>query len=1767
LASKLANKSGAWKDLARAARYLSQILIPASLFYIIFSPAKPPAGQMAAFLIATVGYTVLAGYFPSIRFAYAALGASIGMVLYGTRVFELAYAWYSTVAAILAFVYLWVGRWLQKSRLESKVIHNYVLALNTTGLILIGLTLVSGYVTAFLGKTWEAVAALTMASIDLAICAFLFRKRRYTALASGLFIVPFTLGFARWFGDANIAQPIGWVAAAWTGLGLFYIGIGASSRKNEPHADWLYLWGHIFTIVALCMLPVDYLTKTFNWQNTPSLAAIGMAFIVHSLSFVLQDSDKHPSLAKLSKRISFGLGKPLFLWMPAFLLPLWIAVAWYGSNLQHLWLGPALAVLSLAYLAVGQQLYRRAKEYRLPWHIFAYVLCTVGILASIPHPTSLSLLKDAPIHYPLLTALLLTVASAGLLAYLYNRVIETTVAGLLFIWAFGLALQVFKIAADAQNFGYVLLGSLAYIPVGMYLNKFENSRRRFHPVPIFILGYALTVYAIINSIVVSVTPMFNPWFAAAVPLIATALYVFSTSYFKKESYSAGWAWISALTFAITFRQFLTLIQLPSQYDALAWACLATGYMVLERLLAQRREEKIRFWFEKFHFPIVSGAIALASISLALTANRTLAAFGGSRLQDYAPAILAQTVVLILAILSARLYQRNWTLYLAPILSFLPVTLFFIGYGKQLFGQPLATPQFALAWTGLGLVYFLAAIFTDRARVRYAHPLYLGGYALLSWSVLWSLADRSSLVWTLGFWILASVISTLLVHFNRHQTWDEFITLLFGRVINLWKTHTRNLFQWLAAWTFPIWCVLLLLEIHVSPTFAWLGLVVPPIAYLTLALRLQRVDSTYALPLHSAAQTYTAVALLITVPFTLQYLFGTHTLNDISTLLAFRVLQSLAVIFYAASAWNFKSRGFAHVSSWVSILAFTLTWPIYTVTFIPLTLVLPWLMWATVLLIIGFALDKIETRYAHGPYFAGYTLATFALIVSTSDRLTNIYALAITISIALVSYLVLHFGWHRSFEDFVDFFFKKADETTRAIAATLFLFFACYAVPVLLTQYLAHIKYALAWRGVSLALLAPLYIAAGLAVRKAHSRRIATVPTWALYSAGYALTAIGAMVSFGDERLAIYVLVLDAVVYAVSAYIFQQTFWLYLSNVLVPVIALLILHNSDHLQANWIAWIFTGLAVVYLVIGQLFDRKDRTRENVHPFAVPFYVPAFLLSAIALAVASSDRMLALQVYSIIVILYAVCGWLFHETLFIYPAAWLAAVPYYLAITLTPLETRWYGLAWLPLIILYIGLGRFVFHKRPLALLGRGVLVEWLTHPAIPFYLLAYALSVSMISLSYISPLSTTIAFGMATALYAASSYLFRKPSWLYASLFTAHMTLLAYFTIAPKGGGAHYLSIPFMPLAWIMALLGYGFTRWITVTGTDVARPNVFRASITKRLFTHSWSRPFFAFAVFDILFWQAIALYGYDTTIIVASGFALLLALFSLLWRERLLVYGMVGFGMLALGAWMKQSDFVITNAIAVYGGVGFGLYLLVLVLDWMSKRIKPLTVWIKPLTHCAIFLTADAAIINMALFFDNISAAAATLAFAGALYVTIAYRGHHYILGYLGMALLEVAWAMLLIMSDVSQPQWYAIPAGLYFMVVAYLEWHRDRKRYAVGIEILGLGVLLLTSLTQSLNGADGFPYFVLLMFESLLVVTWGVYQKRKIPFFSGLGASALNIIAQVIVLVNVYDINIWLVALGVGVVIMGIAVYVEFKREQLRARSRQLTEALERWE
>jgi len=1761
LAGRFWKSSDAGHGFARASRYLSQILIPASVFYLIFSRTDLPI--MSAFLLATVGYTILAWKFPAITFAYSALFASVGAILFGLHGMEIQPEWYALAGSTSAFAYIIIGQFLKRSNLDSKIIQNYTSALNTIGLVLIGMASIGGFIIAFT-EVWAGVLAMTVGTLDLIVCVYLFKRSRYTLLAAILFMAPFTFTSWRWFTDAQVTQPLGWLTVAWSALALAYLLLATLLRRNEKHASWLHILAHGMAMFAIGVLPLEYIFNARNWSYIPSSTTLGLAILLYLASAILHNNGRHPALSKWVEWIPFGLGRSIFIWFFGFLFPIWLAVGWHGNEFNELWFGTSLGVVGLAYIVLGQRLARYAKEYRLPLHTYSYALLVIGILIAIPNPNSSAI----PGRYPLLLELILAFASLASLAYIYNRVFETTLAGTLFIWLFLLSLDMVKVPRQAHGLAFILLAGLVYTPIAIWLKRKQTTHPRPHFVPIFIIGYGLSLYAVFNSLYWGVTDTL-PWFGAIVPLLGAIFYTFSTSYFRdSEGISNIFGWASVIMFAVEFRQALTSLHSPSHFDSLAWVVFAALCMSVERLLSTVPENNTlkvkRYWFDKFHIPLVTGFIATAALGLYLSLPSTVAAFNGLKLVTYTPFIVAQVVLILLLIASARVYRTRIPLFIEPVIAFLPVTLYFIGFGESIFGKPLTTPQYALPWAVLGILHVLAAFFTDKTRERFAHGLYLGGYALLSWAVIWSGIARSTFVWTFGLWILTSIASAILVHRGRHQTWNDFIGLLFGKLQNDLRTFSRNIFQWLSAWTFPIWCVILLQELNVHEGFQWMGLVIPPLAYLALALWARRLNPSYATPLQTSAQFFTALGLLVSLPVTVDWLFNYHLpITGKATLLAFIVLQVTAVGFYTFAAWMRKSRVFAHIATWLSISAFSMAWQAYGIEFTPIILIIPWLMWAAILLVIGYALDRKQIRYSHAPYLGAYVLMVYALVLSASVRLTNLYALAGTILMAIASYLVVHFGRHHTFEDFVNKFFKKTDETTRRVVSTLFLFYAAYAFPVLLAQYLAYIKLDLPWRGVTLAITAPLYIAVSLLIRKTKSTGIPTVPTWPIFSAGYALTAIGAMVAFGDERLAIYVLALNAIVYAVSAYIFKQPFWLYLTTFLAPIIVLLTLHYNDGLETGLVAWIFMLFAFVYLFIGQAFDR-GKNSENVHPFAIPFYAPGFLMSAISLALASSERMLAIEVYLAGVILYALSSILFHETLFYYPAAWLATVPYYLAITLTPLETRWYGLAWLPLILLYIALGRFIFHKKPLASLGKGFLADWLSHPAMPFYLLAYALSISMISLSYISPLSLTIAFGAGASIYFASAYLFRKPAWIYPALFAIHMAVLAYYTIHPSGDGPmRRITLPFLAMTWITSLVGYAFERTTPLTVENKS----YRFSFLNRLFGHAWARPFFAFTIVEMVIWQSLALTGNDTTIIVGGGYALLFALFSLLWTEGALVYGAVAFGMLSVGGALNQAEVRFADAVAFYGGIGFGLYLFGRVLDWLSARIKSLTVWLTPLTHWSIALTGAAVLIDLPTVASHMTATAATFAFAGALYVAIAYRGRIYRLGYLGMALLELAWALALIINDVAQPQWYAIPGGLYFIGLGYMEWLRSKSRYAVGLELLGLGVLLLTSFAQSLDGETGLPYFALLLGEGLIVTWWGVYQKRKIPFFTGIGASALNIIAQVIILISVYDINRWLVGFVAGLLIMAVAIYIERSREQLRARARELSETLEKWE
>lgn len=1757
--ARLSRASDRWDEFTQAVWRLPHILIPLTQTLVLLVPGDAALGQMGTFLFAALGYGLLASDRRSsdkltVVLAQASVWSSIPALGFALRATALPLEWYATAAAILAPSYLLAERWVA-GRPPADLIPRraFGVALYGAGFGLVALAVTGGITTVALDRSEAGVLALTLASLVLAWCAVLYRRPTFVLLAGGLFITPFSLAVYQRLEQLDVPQWSAWLMGAWAGLALAYLGLAVLLRGAERYGTWLNLWAHILAPVASCGLWANYTSNPDDWFAGPTLAALSGVILVYLASALIHDSGRHPALSNLVTWLPDRFAPAIFLWPLGFALPIWLAVAWSGVGLAWPWLGPALVGFALAYVGLGGLLARRRVAYRLPPHTYAYALAVIGILVAFGEA------------WPLLTTLLLAVGVLAALAFVYRRTWETALAASLFIWPFQVALDLSPLTPHAYSLAYALLASLGYIPLGVILDRVD----RRYATPLYLIGYGMSECALVASLGgrFDLYPLDVPWVGVIVPLVVAGSQIFSAYHFRQSAF----AWAAALVFPIAFWQALTLLHVPLEYYGTAWVGLAFAYLLTERVCAREQA-----WFQLLRWPLRVGSGALCALGLLLTADGTATAFTGGRVEDCFPLLLAQTLAVALTVLAAWLYRDRWPLYLEPWLAFFPVTLFFIGYGQRLFGKALTSSQFGIVWVVLGLAHLCVAVPLDRARVRYAHGLYLGGYALGLFAITWTLEDEGALFWTLGLGIVAAVGSAVLVHANRHRSWDDLITWLWGSKPNTGRAVIRGAFLWFAAWPFPLWCVLLLRQLGVVDRYQWLGLAAPPLLLLGLATWLRRFERTYAWPLHGAAQFYTVLGLIVSASLSARlidgYLGGRyHLASDTPDASAFVLLQALAVVFYAASARVFQRRLFAHLAAWLSLVPYTLGWMVHGPSPTSAQFAWVWMGWAAVLLGIGLALDRLPLRYAHGPYLAGYVLGGLALLWSAQTLLTGLYTLAAAIVLAFASHVLVHFGQHRSFDDLIHFVrpLRDPDTALGRGARIVFLFFAVYAFPVWLTLLLTYHGVPLAWRGVALALVAPLYVAVGLA-----ARRVRPTYTWPLYSAGYALTAIGAMVTFEDERLAIYTLVLDAAVYAVSAYMFQQSFWLYLSNVLVPIIALLTLHYNGALSASWVAGIFMGLAFLYFAAGSWFDRRrPRAEAGVSSWALPFLGPGYLLSALALAVASGERSLALVTYSAGVGLYALSAWAFRESVFLYPAAWLAAVPYYLALTATPLPSRWYGLGWLPLIVGYIALGRLVFQRVPLGIRNLRTALAALTHPAMPFYLLAYALSVSMMAVSWRDPLVLAWAFAAGAYVYLFSAVLFRHPAWLYPGLATAHLALAAFSSVIFRGRPMHVTALPSLGMTWSMALIGYGLSRQTRT----VSRQTGF----VHHLATFSWASPFLQFAAFDLLFWQAVALGGVDTTVILGVGHMALLALFATLWVNVALAYGALGYMTLALGYWLRWAGLPLADGLAWVGGVGFGLYLLAwiaeLIVAGVKPKLSPLAVWPRPLTHGAIALATLAVAGTLPTVAAHTSAAAAALAFAGTLCTTIAYRERHYYLGYAGMAMLELAWVLALIARDIQQPQLYAIPAGLYFIGLGILERRRERRPFTIYVECFGLAVLLLTSFIQSLNSEGGLPYFVLLLVEALLVVWCSALRRIKIPFLIGLGTSVLNVVAQVTVLVLASRstsgreedplLTALLIVLGVGLLLVFVPAFLERQRERIIARTQEWREMLEAWE
>jgi hypothetical protein len=1362
-------------------------------------------------------------------------------------------------------------------------------------------------------------------------------------------------------------------------------------------------------------------------------------------------------------------------------------------------------------------------------------------------------------HYFLLgaTGLFILPFSVAIAEWLNSREVLHLLAWLLVGWT-GLALVYVALAFTMRRavrfaiWPYALAHALAAMTVLGVLSDYAFDPGQWYAVPAVVsLGGVVLVYLLSALILDSGRHPALTFLASLLPA------PFNRSVFLWPLAVVTPLWIGAAWMG-------TILEMA--WLGVIFACLALAYVAIGQAVIRRDNSyRLPFHGSAYILPLIGIAIAL----------------------DDNWALLTTLLVSVSVLISlSYIYRRVWEVAGASLLFIWPFQL-------ALEMSPLPTHTYSLAYSLLAtLIYIPIAMAVASKRL---HD---------SWKFdpehrpSWKEAPEAMSIFTTGYWLAVyAVASSVLGRYDIYtlgQSWiGALVPLIVGglAIFSLYRLRQKP-FAWAAVVLLSVsyWQALTLLGIPSDyHAVAWISLAIGLVLFERLVIHQLDRDwwSDFSWPLGVGAAALCAIGLVLTAYPTYQAFNTGEPVNYLPIILA----QSLAALMSVLAALMYKSRLPLFLEPYLAFFPVTLFFLAYGERIFGSSLETAhfsfvWLGLSVVQLAAAMLLDTDKFRYSHGLYLGGYSISLLALGWSTLDWQTHIYALGGTILIAVASQIVVHYNRHLSWDEFIQLLWRKPGSIGWRAARSTFLFIAVYAFPIWLVQLLAFNDVSLAWRGAACALVAPLYVALGLWLRK-HKAEY----TWPLYSAGYALTAIGAMVAYNDQRLFIAVLSLNAVVYAVSSYIFGQAFWLYITNTLVPVIVLLTLDYNDALTPQWIAGIFMGLAFIYVGIGWLFDRRT-AGIRISPFALPFYIFGYLVSAVALAVGSDERMLAIGIFSSAVVLYGASAWLFRETVFLYPAAWLAAVPYFLVMTLTDLPSEWWGVGLLPLIIVYILFGRFVFHKTPFDIKDWPGVLQSLSRPEIPFYLLAYAASVAMVALSNFlitysdqegliitqrgDLLPLTISLTTASVIYYGSAALFRRSVWLYPGLLTTHLAILTYLALTPSGSPLSYTSLPFVAVTWIVALLGLAFERRSTGVQYEIMPRidlKIRRIEITLggwsfagRLITPTWSQPFYVFAAIDAVLWQLVAFGGNDTTIVVAVAFALLMGMLAIIWQDGSLAYVSLIYLIIATGARLGSVGLTFAQGMACITAIGFALYFIAELIEQREGLASRLSIWRRPMERMAVVMSLIAVLGTLPTAVSQTLATAVALGFTGALYLAIAYRGRRYSLGYLAMGMLQIAWVLLLLDRDVSQPQFYAIPAGLYFVIIGELERRRGRNAFANYLGAFGLAVIFLTSFIQSLDNDSGLPYFILLLIESLLAVAYGVFMQERVPFFAGLSAAFLNVIGQLILLATISDVLRWIVILGTGLLLVSLAILVERRREDIASQIGEWRTALSTW-
>lgn len=365
-----------------------------------------------------------------------------------------------------------------------------------------------------------------------------------------------------------------------------------------------------------------------------------------------------------------------------------------------------------------------------------------------------------------------------------------------------------------------------------------------------------------------------------------------------------------------------------------------------------------------------------------------------------------------------------------------------------------------------------------------------------------------------------------------------------------------------------------------------------------------------------------------------------------------------------------------------------------------------------------------------------------------------------------------------------------------------------------------------------------------------------------------------------------------------------------------------------------------------------------------------------------------------------------------------------------------------------------------------------------------------------------------------------------------------------------------------------------------------------------MLTAGWPAPFWVGGGVGLLFSLATSLLQPETGLMATGVFGLAAGGLAFWRRQPVFAYAAVGLllgGVTATALWLA-------GVAPLHGPVyGIGAALAVSAAGYGAARLLPETrrreqwgLWASPLRAGALGIAAVAPLFGFAYAaangagellldgglgrgeFEDFLWPAAALAGSGLTLVWWGFVDRSLRQSYGGLALTLLAYLALLLVFDIGQPLYFIVPPGVFLLGVAYAERRWGQRAAGRAAEIAGLllllGATLGLSIAEAWNyfGEDGHFYYGLWLFGSgLAVIGWGAAMRWKRTFLGGLGAFTANLLTLLSFPVQLLGggVSWWWIALGLALAIVGGAVLLELRREQLLQQGRAALQRLAAWD